>query len=63
MAFIVAVPLDAAPVTVKLGFVKPSAVSVAVNVPVMSPSSTTVPVKSPPNVAASFSAVIVTSIS
>ena len=30
MAFIVAVPLDAAPVTVKLGSVKPSAVSVAV---------------------------------
>ena len=62
MAFIVAVPLDAAPVTVKLGSVKPSAVSVAVNVPVMSLSSTTVPVLSPPNDASSLSAVTVISI-
>ena len=50
-----AVPLDAAPVTVKLGSVKPSAVSVAVNVPVMSLSSSTVPVLSPPNDASSLS--------
>ena len=51
-------------VTVKFGVVKPSAVSVAVNVPAIAPpSSSPVPVVSPPNVAASFSALTVTVIS
>ena len=43
--------------TVKFGVVKPSAVSVAVNVPVIALSSSSAPVVSPPNVAASFTAV------
>ena len=50
--------------TVKFGVVKPSAVSLAVNVPVIAPpSSFPVPEISPPNVAASFTALTVTVIS
>ena len=43
--------------TVKFGLVRPSAVSVADNVPVLASSSSSAPVVSPPNVAASFTAV------
>ena len=51
-------------VTVKFGVVKPSAVSVAVNVPAIAPpSSSPVPVVSPSNVAASFVVLTVMSIS
>ena len=51
-------------VTVKFGVVKPSAVSVAVNVPAIAPpSSSPVPATSPPNVAASFVVLTVISIS
>ena len=42
--------------TVKLGFDKPSAMSLAVKVPVIVVSSSPVPVVAPPNVAASFAA-------
>ena len=59
VALINAVPLDAAPVSVKLGVVKPSTSSVAVNLPVIVVSSSPDPVV-PPNVAASFNGFTVT---
>ena len=64
MEFIVAVPLDAAPLTVKFALDKPSALSLAVNVPAIAPpSSSPLPFKFPANVAASFTALTVTVIS
>ena len=63
MCFYGAVPLDSSHVTVKLGVAKPSAVSVAVNVPVIDVSSSPVFVISPAIVAASFTALTVTVIS
>ena len=64
MEFIVAVPLDAAPVTVKFALDKPSALSLAVNVPVIAPpSSSPLPAVLPPNVASSFTLLTVTVIS
>ena len=55
------VPLPAGVVTAKSGLVKPSAVSVNVNVPVIAPpSSNPVPLVSPPNVPESFTCVTVT---
>ena len=62
-AFIVALPLVPSALTVKFGFVKPSALSFAVNVPVIVVSSSTDPEVSPPNVAASFTAFTVMLIS
>ena len=47
----------------KFGLVKPSAMSLAVKVPVIVVSSSSAPVVAPPNVAASFTAFTVTLIS
>ena len=59
-----ATPSVAGVVTVKSGVLNPSAVSVNVSVPVMSPSSSAPPpLVSPPNVPASFTCVTVRLIS
>ena len=64
MEFIVAVPLDAAPLTVKFGLDEPSMTSENCKLPVIfPPSSFPLPFKFPANVAASFTALTVTVIS